>query len=478
LIAVTSVGLLAGCPDRTISEVKPNQGRVESKSFPVDLNRDVDILFLIDNSGSMADKQANLQSNFPNFINVLATIQGGLPNVHIGVATSDMGTKGETVATPGSAVGQVGQGGCANVGDDGKLQVKGGAQVQGLFLSDVSDGAGGRQINYMGGDLATVFGQMAVVGAAGCGFEQHLHGIHRALDPTNATNAGFIRPNAFLAVVILADEDDCSFDDPKILDANDMTLGPQQSFRCTRSGVTCDVGGQDTTAMNQIGVKDQCHPNDSSPFASKISTYVSFLKGLKDDPTHVVVAGIIGPTAPFAVETRTINSQPQPALAHSCTFNGASGTQVADPPIRIQFFLDQFPNRSTSTSICQNDLSGGLQLIGELLKEAIGNPCITGHVLDTDPATPALEPECSVSQITNFGKPNAQETILTECDANGQPSPCWRLKKDTAQCPCAMTDTFCQQNPTANNTNLILDIPGADHSAQIQADCVTEVAND
>ena len=82
---------LAGCPDRTISEVNPSQGRVEYKDIPVNLNRNIDILFVIDDSGSMADKQNNLAANFPNFIDVLNTIQGGLPDVHIGVVSSDMG---------------------------------------------------------------------------------------------------------------------------------------------------------------------------------------------------------------------------------------------------------------------------------------------------------------------------------------------------------------------------------------------------
>src|SRR5215475_3220145 len=89
-----TAGLLAGCPDRSIDEVIPQQGRVEAKDIPVNINRDLDLLFLIDDSPSMADKQANLADNFPKFIDVLSSIQGGLPNVHIGVATSDMGTQG------------------------------------------------------------------------------------------------------------------------------------------------------------------------------------------------------------------------------------------------------------------------------------------------------------------------------------------------------------------------------------------------
>src|SRR5689334_17681903 len=127
--------LLTACPDRTVSKVVPDQGRVEYKDIPVTVNRNIDILFVIDDSGSMADKQNNLATNFPNFINVLNTIEGGLPDVHIGVASSDMGTKGLDGA-PGPGVGQVGNGGCANAGDDGALQI-GTAPVTGKFISDV-----------------------------------------------------------------------------------------------------------------------------------------------------------------------------------------------------------------------------------------------------------------------------------------------------------------------------------------------------
>src|SRR5262245_35897653 len=107
---VTSLGslglaaafVLTGCPDRSIDEVHPQQGRVEAKDIPSPPNRNVDILFLIDDSPSMRDKQENLATNFPHFIDVLDSIQGGRPSLHIGVATSDMGSKGaDGVTSPG-----------------------------------------------------------------------------------------------------------------------------------------------------------------------------------------------------------------------------------------------------------------------------------------------------------------------------------------------------------------------------------------
>ena len=64
-IAAACGSLLTGCPDRTISEVNPQQGRVEYKDIPVTVNRDIDILFVIDDSPSMLDKQTNLEEQLP-----------------------------------------------------------------------------------------------------------------------------------------------------------------------------------------------------------------------------------------------------------------------------------------------------------------------------------------------------------------------------------------------------------------------------
>ena len=422
--------LMAGCPDRTVSKVIPDQGRVEYKDIPVTVNRNIDILFLIDDSGSMADKQNNLATNFPNFINVLNTIEGGLPDVHIGVASSDMGTKGLDGA-PGPGVGTVGQGGCANAGDDGKLQTSG-APVTGVYISDIKNTnppPNDRTRNYTG-TLSQVFTQMARLGATGCGFEQHLHSAQRALENVTA-NPGFLRPDAFLAVIFIADEDDCSLQTPALLAAgNEATLGTQTSFRCTRFGVTCAVGGATDQQMNTIGVKDQCGPNDQSQYLAKVSGFVSKLKMMKSDPSKVIVAGIMGVTEPFAVEQRMINGQNQVALAHSCTYNSPTGPQFGDPATRLKFFLDQFPNRSTFTTICQPDLSQGLQQIAQLLKTALGNPCIEGKL--------KMPIDCSVSDVTNYLKPNQTEVILPKCNADtGTPAntPCWRISADATKCP-------------------------------------------
>ncbi len=439
VLGIAAVGLLAGCPDRSVSKPDVSQGRVEYKDIPVTVNRDIDILFVIDDSPSMLDKQNNLKANFPNFINVLNTIEGGLPNVHLGVVTSDLGTKAADGTAANSIPGSVG--GCSSSGGkNGALQTNGATAVTGNYISDIKDNTGMRQVNYTG-TLADAFTQIASVGAAGCGFEQHIEAAKRGLD-NNPANAGFLRQSAYLAIIFLADEDDCSMNHSTLLTSDTSQLGPLQSFRCTRFGIICDQGGQDSNAMNQVGPKGMCHSADDGNYLTKIPDYVNFFKGLKSDPNSVIVAAIAGVTTPFEVELRAPNGSTQqiPALTHSCSYTDSSNsTEVADPAIRIKQLMDSFPNRSTFSTICQQDLSGGLQLIAELLKAVIGSPCIDGTLADVDPNTPGPQYDCSVSDVTNYGKANQMETVLPECNNLGTPAmssnlPCWAIETDTANC--------------------------------------------
>lgn len=480
-LSLAAIGLLAGCPDRSISEVDPAQGRVEAKDIPINVNRQVDILFLIDDSPSMGDKQINLAANFPNFIKVLKTIPGGLPDVHIAVVTSDLGSKGaDGVIAPG--IGSIGAGGCSGAGKAGEMQLFGAQVTGGKYISDVIDpdplkppGTRIRNYTFVNDDsLSTTFSQMAKAGAGGCGFEQHLEAMKQALrqDPPNPVNAGFLRPEAYLAVVFIADEDDCSMSDTKtMLGPESTALGAPQSFRCTRFGVVCDTNGSTPTAMNQIGPKDRCHPSDSEQYLTKVSGYVDFLKSLKSDPKKVIVAGVMGASSPVVTELRLPpkGASQIPALAHSCTYIGGDGKpEVADPPIRIKFFLDQFPNRSTFAPICQQDLSGGLQQIGDLLKTVIGDPCIEGKLADVDPKTPGPQYDCSVSQVT----PMQPELLMPKCtpeDASATNQPCWHISTDLANCPNADHFTLKIEKDKAN--------PPLPTDTHVIANCVTEVTN-
>lgn len=416
--AVAVLLLLAGCPDRDDPRTEPQQSREERSEIPIGMNRDLDILFVIDDSGSMGEEQASLAANFQAFMDVLESVEGGLPNVHIGVVSSDVGTgAGPSTACPGD-------------GDDGRLQATAPLPCTtpvGNFISDVANPDGTRTRNYWG-TLPETFGCIARLGTFGCGLEQHLEAMKRALDGSNSGNEGFLRPEAYLMVVFVADEDDCSAFEPALFDLEDDALGPLH-FRCTEYGVECDGQPIDRSARD-YGV---CTPRADSPYLHHPQAYVDFLKSLKEDPHQIIVAGIIGNPTPVSVY---INPEGEPQLADSCS--SASGS--AWPAVRLEWFLRQFPYRNTFVSICQPDLTEALAQIAYTYA-SVGAPCLNGAVRadDLHPEMPGLQVACQVSLWRD-----RVEEVVARCamadaatpvvPALGEPR-CWWARPEPDACP-------------------------------------------
>jgi hypothetical protein len=364
---------LAACGSSDGPAVK----RVDVAIVPATANHDVDVLFLIDDSTGMLDQQNNLKASFPAFINTLS--EAGLPNLHIGVATSDLGTSA-IADGPGPSIGSVGTGGCAGTGKAGNLQTNGTPLVSGTFIADQANADGTRTTNYTG-QLADAFSAIASVGAGGCGFEQHLEAVRRALD-NNPANVGFLRPGANLAVIIEGDEDDCSLEHASMLGDDTATLGPLQSFRCTHFGVTCDGGGATPDDMNTAGPKTGCHDNTSLAYMSVVADYKAFLDSLKLDPRMVMVGEIIGDPSPVAVELRPPagGGTAIPALGHSCAWtDAANNTEVADPGVRLADLAGMIDRNVVSTT-CQQDLSGPLVAMARQINSMTGSPCLVRDI--------------------------------------------------------------------------------------------------
>ncbi len=430
--ALVATVLSAGCPNREVAAVDPNQQKEEKKLIPVGSNRNIDILFVIDNSGSMGEEQASLATNFPVFMSVLNNIMGGLPNVHIGVVSSNTGVGGYNI------------GGCGGDGDNGVLQATARGSCTpptGKFIVDIQpdDPLQPRIQNYPAGKLEDTFTCIAKLGTTGCGFEQHLESMKRALENNKPNeNKDFLRKDAYLAIIIIADEDDCSAGNSAVFDPNDTaltgTLGPLASFRCTEFGITCNEGNLGRTAASYTG----CKPRTDS-YIRNPQDYVNFVKGLKDDPNLIIVSGIIGNPEPVRVK---LNGMNQPELDHSC-MDPAGVNGAADPAVRLKFFLDAFPG-STSTSICNNDLSAALQKIAEALARVIGNPCLEGDIAkdDINPNATGIQIECSVEDVRYPGTEQESSKAIRRCDMQdattpkmAQAHPCWYVKADVTCVP-------------------------------------------
>jgi hypothetical protein len=309
----------------------------------------VDVLFVIDNSGSMLEEQAALTAAFDGFVAALEAAHGGRPDLHIGVISSDLGAGGERIN------------GCLEP-DHGVLQhaprVAGCTPPTDRYLVDADDGAGGRTANYEG-SLGEAFRCIAELGTRGCGFEQHLEALRTALDPGTTANAGFLRDDAALAIVIVADEDDCSASNRALYDPN-APLGPLASFRCFEHGVVCTPDEPRTE-----GEKTGCEPRTDSPYLVDVAAIADEVRAVKP-AGWVAVAAIVGAPAPVAVAPDPMTGYLE--LVPSCT--GAAGTAV--PALRLDAFARRFGSRHVVGDVCTGPaaaLHALAQTIAEMIEE-------------------------------------------------------------------------------------------------------------
>lgn len=407
-ISVASLMLvLGGCPDRTISPVVIDPDSIERVEIPSTVKNDLDLLFVIDNSVSMNEEQESLKANFRRFTDVLSTIEGGMPNLHIGVVTSDMGSMG---GAPFGVPGGIGS--CADFGDNGDLQTRASVTAA-RFLENLRDPATGVRSDNYEGELQDAFGQIAVVGASGCNYESHLMSMKRAL-LGNAGNAGFLRQGAYLAVIFIADEDDCSIREDRASFFSQTDLRSlHSSLTCFRSSTLCD-GPRESTVP---GPRPNCRPNEESPYHASVKEMVDFLKELKGEDS-LIVAGIVGDPRPVSIGRSADGTL---SVTPTCSYGGS---QVARPAVRLESFIRSFRHH-TVTTICDEDLSDALEQVGKLVVQAFPR-CFD---------SPLAEPHtCSVVDVVNPNGPGRVGTPLPECDLAHSQKPCWHLAEDPVAC--------------------------------------------
>jgi hypothetical protein len=376
----------------------------------------LDVLFVIDDSPTMIDKQRSFQNAFPALLEALAQAPGGTPNLHLAVVSSDMGTSALGDALPGAPIGAVGQGGCANDGKAGRFQL--GQAVlpdqEDRFLIATRDGS-----KNFTGTLSDTFGQLSSLGAQGCGFEQHLAAAQTALSGP-IENTGFLREGANLAVIVLADEDDCSAEHTTLFGPDGGPMGPLQSFRCFRFGIECD---QD---IDTLGPKTNCRPAASSTHVASVDPFAEFLAGLKPDPSRVLFGAVIGDTTTVEVETRTLNGQTQIALAPGCRFQISGGTAEAsaDPGLRFSALAGNFEGNSIIESICSEDLTNAAANLGNALAGLMDSTCLPSQRQELD---------CFVED-----RRDAEPGVVNRIDActtgGGVGANCFRFDQDSS-CP-------------------------------------------
>lgn len=430
---------------------------------------DVDVLIVVDNSFTMDSEQVRFGSAVDTLVRALVDPERGFPSAHIGVVSTNMGTGPYITGVSCAMIG----------GDAGFLQAlprlpectapSGDfleiANTDGVLSGNIanvdtptSDGttcqgnlSGSTPVPAAGDELLDVCDVQAAlrciapIGTSGCSFEQPLEAARRALacDEGNCTNPGFLRDDAWLAVIFLSDADDCSATDGAVFDpsqtALDSELGPLTKYRCFEFGATCDqvidrTGTQTLTGCRSKTV-DDVGGDPADLYLVPIEEYSDFFSLLRP-AGGVVLSAITGPFGPGDSVTTGANMSMIPFVEPICT--GPAGGDSAVPPIRTHELVRSFGSSGVVLSdlnaqagICTDDFGPALSAIGD----AVRGRHPAGHCIDarlfrmTDegpaPITDGTQASCSVTEVTNPGAENETRLEIERCEFDGgAPAPC------------------------------------------------------
>jgi hypothetical protein len=448
--AALAAMLLSDCVGHSVKPVSVElHYEYPDNHIPLNEQRDVDILFVIDNSRSMGAEQAKLAANFAAFIEVLEA-QDVQANYRIGVTTTDNGNPWCPSETTPEA-GQMVLSSCKNrlgdfvtdevdardaacndicsLGEDALVIQPTRTHLDENFVRRpwLEDIDGARNL-VAGVDMADAFACFGPQGIRGCGFESPLESMYLALSRAKAKDEaeyGFLRPDALLAIVIVTDEVDCSFDKDwaDIFSQtgtkqfwSDPSAEYPTSALCWNAGVEC---------VGDPSQYESCEPVDrdieglpaglDEAVLHPISRYRDRLRALEDekrqlDPEAEIIVALIGGVMPdgslvYADATEP-EFQDQYGIGPGCV--GPLG-EAALPPVRIRALVDEFTPGNLH-SICASDYTGALESIAEHIRSKFIPACFGECVADLDPDTPLVEPHCTVQ--TNTWPPTAD---MAEC---------------------------------------------------------------
>jgi hypothetical protein len=351
-----------GCPAPTLvlgladqqgsSGLHPTTADSSSTAAPLDLppveecdpdlgcQNKLDLLFVIDNSGTMGEEQLNLARNFPLLIQRLQDLEDGDghrvgADVNIMVTTTDLGlnpacygpwvhddyvaARGAPISTPcterlqrfasnGAPLVSV-ESACTTV-----CNPLAPAAPSDQFLH--FDRAGD---NVVDGDPAAALACIGPQGIDGCGYEATLEAMLQALNPSACWNdpahcddpawawieKPFLRDNSVLAIAIITDEADCSVRDFNIMTDEDfMQVEPISMLPAASSAICWNAGVMCSDLDPGTGVYGSCVSSnkdrdanagvsDEDAVLQPLSRYLELIDMLRADH-EVIMLGVLG----------------------------------------------------------------------------------------------------------------------------------------------------------------------------------------
>jgi hypothetical protein len=323
-ISLACATLATACNDHPVQPLDAVLTAVNRQENRLPAKTKIDLLVVIDNSGSMCEEQTELANNFDLFANFLSEDLGEAADYRIAVVTTDMSV-----------------GNC----DRGRFVTKPGPRAPNCDVAQMNacefrepilkSGVGGNIVD--GDDLKNKFACIVSAGTGGSTTERGLGAIRSALScggPNKAYfdpccvgddyNPGcrpeaegkpepeFLRPDALLIIIIVSDEDDCSDKAGEALTAcpphaecsNYVEGAPvEECFERMLAGLPDDQAVKrpdfskprtDSDLRNYPADENDC--DFDRDHLTPVDEYISFVRKLKASPEkQIVVASLVGP---------------------------------------------------------------------------------------------------------------------------------------------------------------------------------------
>ncbi|HEY6877470.1 MAG TPA: hypothetical protein VI299_05595 [Polyangiales bacterium] len=423
---------LAGCPRQDLAPLNPCT--VSAATTRVDQAgiSKVDMLFMVDNSGSMANKQVKLSKLLPRMVNVLTsgdrywgqTPPAGITDkqryftavssLNLAVVDSSMGGLTDDGDLPHNAPPALQN--CLGLGDDGVFKDSTDVAVQGItamYTNEFPNVKKGdvvlppdpscnldapppyqtydaSQDHPTADELSASFSCVARVGVRGCPYEQQLEATWKAVAPSDGkgdiftflngtrghggekgNQGGFVRDDAILAVMEVTDEEDCSIT-PKGTELNSYSDDAASKFGPVKA----------------INMRCYSEQPEKDGLVWPVERYIEGLKSLKpENPDRVIFAAIVG----IPVDAAELSYDEMLALPDmqyreamgnpgypeiSCANSKATPVEVAYPPRRLVKVAQGFGDDAVVYSICADDYAPALDKLIEKIAAKLKGNCL------------------------------------------------------------------------------------------------------
>jgi hypothetical protein len=380
---VTSVAAIAGCNPHVLQQVELDSTAVDENVLQLQVNKDVDVLFVVDNSGSMAQEQITLATNFEAFIGVLEAVDVDA-NYRIGVTTTDNSnvpsacpTTGVNNTTPEG--GKLVLSSCTTREAQFEWPHSGPTvQVYNEACTDLCPESIGNSISVLPtktafddvatarpwiqsiegvsnlsldgetpwDDMVQAFQCVGPQGVDGCGYESQLESQYKALALANeGTSAqyGFLRDQAILAIIHVTDEADCSANArvDQLVFSNTATTSPfwnaatPNSSICWNAGTKCEGASPYANCTSQsynfegaeVGDDyDGSNADGQQQVLYPLKRYLNQIDGIANDkailqgPEEIIVSVIGGVPEGYSSGIATLVYQDSPDPGVQSTF--------------------------------------------------------------------------------------------------------------------------------------------------------------